>query len=151
MNDPPGIDSNKPPHVQCANRVAHRSDDIGGRAWLWVAAALILIIAAGSTYLRIQTLAASEIAASTDVGAALFGNAPPAAAAGDSDAIAKAAQHNASLTAYMMLAAIFVTTQIVGIGVGYSYGFAGKQSHDADRFHQGLSEFHPRGTHPWCD
>ena len=134
--------ASKPQHVQCANRVANRVDDIGGYAWVWLAAALMLIIAVGSTYLRIETLAASELAPAVNAGAALFGETPSAAAVADTSGVAAAtAQHNASLTAFILLGAIFLTTQIVGMAVGYRYGFAGKQGLDAYRATRGCADY----------
>ena len=122
LSDDQGIDDNRPQHVQCANRVATTPDDLGSFAWVWVAALLILFIAGLSTLLRIETLQGDELAQSS---VSIFGGARGAAVQ------SQAAQHYAAITSFWILAVVFVVTQLVGMGVGYRYGFVGKQSGEA--------------------
>ncbi|HEX6375215.1 MAG TPA: hypothetical protein VFZ91_05800 [Allosphingosinicella sp.] len=144
------IDDDMPGHVQCANRVVSKPGDLGSHAWVWIAGLLIFTIAIGSTVLRLETLhtaqieeqqAAAPIAGAEDLPpevAAEVGGAPSAAPATDP---AAASKENAALAGFIMLAIIFVVTQLVGVGVGLRYGFAGKQSRLAHRATQGHADY----------
>lgn len=129
------IDDDQPAHVQCANRVVSKPGDVGTYAWVWAAAALIVAIALGSTLLRIETLQTTLIEDAQGAGA-LFG----AGAAPKADPAA-ASREYAAMTGFAMLAVIFVVTQLVGIGVGFRYGFAGKQSAEAYRSTRGCADY----------
>lgn len=132
LSDDQGIDDNRPQHVQCANRVATTPDDLGSFAWVWVAALLILFIAGLSTLLRIETLQGDELAQSS---VSIFGGARGAVAQ------SQAAQHYAAITSFWILAVVFVVTQLVGMGVGYRYGFVGKQSGEAFNAIHGCADY----------
>ena len=115
-------DEELPCHVQCANRVITRPDDLGSYAWVWLAGVLVVIIAVASVILRIETLHSSNVLSTQIL--------PGTAGTGNRAAIA-AALENAALASFAILSVIFVVTQLVGVGVGYWYGFAGKQSKEA--------------------
>ncbi|HEX8641820.1 MAG TPA: hypothetical protein VF704_11785 [Allosphingosinicella sp.] len=116
------VDEDLPCHVQCANRVITRPDDLGSYAWVWLAGVLVVIIAVASVILRIETLHSSNVLSTQIL--------PGTAGTGNRAAIA-AALENAALASFAILSVIFVVTQLVGVGVGYWYGFAGKQSKEA--------------------
>jgi hypothetical protein len=118
LADDQSVDDNQPSHVQCANRIITHPGDRGNYAWGWIATALILIVAVGSIVLRAQSLhiMALEGAASAD-------------------------EEMAGMTGFVLLATIFVVTQIVSVGVGYSYGFGGRQSKEAYGETHGCSDF----------
>jgi hypothetical protein len=137
--------------------VISKPGDLGNHAWAWIAAGLILSIAIGSTVLRLETLHTAQIEATqADTGmpaiageegmpaefadpAAAAAAAPTAAAAGADPAAAS--RENAALAGFIMLAIIFVVTQLVGVGVGLRYGFAGKQSRLAHRATHGHADY----------
>lgn len=126
-------DENVPSHVQCANRVVTRPDDRGTYAWVWAAGIMIVTIAAISTFMRIETLHALNAADTTGT-AGLFGNAPaPRQTSSASD--------YAAMSSFGILAIIFVVTQLVSVGVGFRYGFAGKQSAEAFRATRGCADY----------
>lgn len=118
------IDRSQPPHVRCANRVVTRPDDLGSYAWVWLASVLVVVIAVISVILRIETLHSSDALSTQFL--------PPGLAeSGANEAAMAAALENAALASFAILSAIFIVTQMVGMGVGYWYGFAGKQSREA--------------------
>ena len=107
--------------VQCANRVATSPNDRGSYAWMWIAAGLILAIAVLSTVLRIETLHSDPTV--TGGGTDVFGGAGAAGMGADQSA----AMELAAISSFWILATKFpVVTQLVGMGVGYRYGFAGR-------------------------
>lgn len=118
LADPQTIDDAQPPHVQCANRVVTHPGDRGNYVWLWIAGALVAVIAIGSVSLRVDTLHAMAL-----------------------EGTATAAEETAALTGFFLLATIFVVTQLVSIGVGYTYGFGGRQSKEAYRETQGRADY----------
>jgi hypothetical protein len=154
LKDDQRMDDRQPHYTQCINRIG--SD--GSYALVGITAAAILIIAVASTVMRVKHLEAelgreTIQATTTQVQGAADGNpfanaqlpaeitAPQAAA----DAKAKADINDSStvegLSAFLMLAFIFVVTQIVGIIAGYKWGFAGKNSKDAYKSTLGFSTF----------
>jgi len=154
LKDDQRLDDKQPHYTQCINRVG--SD--GSYALVGLAAVVILVIAVASTVMRVKHLEAemgreTVQAASVQTQGAADGNpfantqlpaeitAPQAAA----EAKAKADINNSStvegLSAFVMLAFIFVVTQIVGIIAGYKWGFAGKNSKDAYKSTLGFSTF----------
>ena len=126
------IDEKYPAHVQCANRVITRPDDLGSYAWVLLAGALVLIIAVASVILRIETLHSSNVLSTQIL---------PGTAAGGNRAAIAAALENAALASFAILSVIFIVTQMVGMGVGYWYGFAGKQSKEAYRATGGCADY----------
>jgi hypothetical protein len=51
------------------------------------------------------------------------------------------AREYAALSSFWILATIFVVTQFVGVGVGYRYGFAGRESDTAYRLTNGAPDY----------
>ena len=129
LNDDQDVDQQHPPHVRCANRVITRPDDLGSYAWVWLASILVLLIAVMSVVLRVETLNGTDLLSSQLAGSE-----------GDTDAML-AAQQSAALTSFAILSVIFIVTQMVGMGVGYWYGFAGKQSKEAYRATNGCADY----------
>ena len=118
LADNQNIDDNQPPHVQCANRVITHPGDRGSYSWMWIAGTLIAVVAIGSIILRIESLHAMAL-----------------------EGTATASEETAALTGFFLLATIFVVTQAVSIGVGYSYGFGGRQSKEAYGETHGCADF----------
>ncbi|PZN94325.1 MAG: hypothetical protein DCF31_09970 [Alphaproteobacteria bacterium] len=147
LNEPQSIDDDQPDHVQAANRIAAGPGDRGSYSMVWVAMAFILVVAIGSTVLRIETLNSIEQEAAAPA-ASIFGAveggaegeaaAPPVAATPEPGAEAR---HNAALTGFTLLGAIFLVTQFIGMRVGYSYGFVGLQSAEAHRATEGAADY----------
>jgi hypothetical protein len=123
-------DREQPQHVQCSNRVATTPTDHGSYAWVWVAAILIIFIAIISTILRIETLHSMPFVVSGGEGVSTQ-NARNLAIA----------REYAAISSFGILSAIFVVTQLVGVSVGYRYGFAGKQSSEAYRAINGCADY----------
>ena len=127
-----------PEYVQCANRVITKPGDIGGYSWLWLAILLMAIFAIGSTLLRYETMQEAETAAPSFAGMFQVGDPDAAAPAGPVDSMAR---RIANMTGFTMLAVIFVVTQLVGMGVGYWYGFASKQGKEAHQATGGAGDY----------
>jgi hypothetical protein len=160
LDEDQNVDAHDPPHVRCANRVVSKPGDLGSHAWVWIAGVLIFTIAVGSTVLRLEAMHSSEIEQAQALAAPAAAAAAPAdglspelqaalgqtpnaaapAAATPTDAAAAAKEH-AALAGFVMLAIIFVVTQLVGVGVGLRYGFAGKQSRQAHRATHGAADY----------
>jgi hypothetical protein len=154
LKDDQRVDDTQPHYTQCINRVG--SD--GSYALVGIAAAAILVIAVASTVMRVKHLEAElgrETVQATNVQAqgAADGNpfansqlpAEITAPQAEADAKAKADINHSStvegMSAFLMLAFIFVVTQIVGIIAGYKWGFAGKNSKDAYKSTLGFSTY----------
>jgi hypothetical protein len=122
LSERQSVDDREPPYVQCANRIVTSHDDFGGRFWIWAAVIFVAIIAIGATWLRMATLDSSNDA---ELLQDIFG--------GDAGAAAQSApgDRTAAFVSFGMLAAIFVITQVVAVGLGYNYGFAGRESSKA--------------------
>ena len=134
LNQDQSKDDHLPANVQCANRVITRPDDLGSYAWIWVAAILVALIAIISVVLRMETMHSADLLAGEFMSAEADGG-------GSQQAAAAAARESAALASFAMLSIIFVVTQMVGMGVGYWYGFAGKQSRDAFRATGGCADY----------
>jgi hypothetical protein len=155
LKDDQNEDSQQPHYTQCVNRVGSDSSYV----LVGIAAAAILIIAVSSTVMRIKHMEGEQgretiqdvvsgnqganegnpFAKSSDLPTEI--TAPQAAA----DAKAKEDIHHSSavegVSAFLMLAFIFIVTQIVGIIAGYKWGFAGKNSKDAYKSTLGFSTY----------
>lgn len=153
LKDEQSKDDNEPDYKQIANRVAKHSHDKGSYAAGIIAIVAIAFIAVVSTYMRVQNLE-SELSKETSLqqpqaAANPFSKLPlpTDVATPQRQADAKAAAETTSATekeglaAFAMLGFIFVITQIVGMGAGYKYGFAGKESLDAYRATGGYSTY----------
>ena len=151
LDDDQAIDDATPPFTQTVNRVGTH----GSYVMVVVAAIAIAAIAGMSTWMRINHLN-QEMIERTAVQSAVggegnpfaSGNAIPAELAKpqkDADLAARAEalsnEKGEGLAAFIMLALIFVVTQIVSIYAGYKYGFAGKQSAAAYRGTRGYATY----------
>lgn len=136
LSDDQYADSDMPPHVRCANRVVSRPDDLGSYAWVWTAAVLVAVIATISLVLRIETMYSNDLLA-----AQFMPSAFEDAAAQANREEAEAARAYAAFASFTILATIFVVTQLVGMGVGYWYGFASKQGRKAYDATQGCADY----------
>ncbi len=156
LKDPQSEDDAEPDYTQCANRVSERPGDQGGYGWVIIAVVAIAAIAILSTYMRWENLKGElirETAMQTQQAATgnPFANggmalptevtAPQKAADEKASGEAREATKGEGMAAFVMLAFIFVVTQIVGCSAGYKYGFAGKESKNAFREIQGFSTY----------
>lgn len=132
LHEDQSTDNGCPAHVQCANRVVSRPDDLGSYAWVWLATILVVVIAVVSTILRIETMHSNDLGTSQMV---------PAILQGGNAAAAASAREYAALSSFAILSVIFVVTQLVGMGVGYRYGFASKQGHEAFKAIRGCADY----------
>ena len=151
-------DDNQPGYKQILNRVAEHPHDKGSYMAMWVAVISIAVIAILSTVMRYQNLQSEralinmETSVSAPAAVASSGSSNPfgfpvpgevsepnneARQYGEKEA---ADAHTIEgLSAFLMLAFIFIITQIVGIGAGYKYSFAGAQSKDAYKVTKGFA------------
>lgn len=164
-------DAEQPEHIRCANRVCSGKTDRPKYGSIVSAIALIVAIAIGSTWMRWSNMEKDLIEGTTAGEQAQAGNpfsqggtvlsaniggvgvnvgvsglpGDVAAPQQEADAKAKAelasATKSGSLAGFIMLAVIFVITQLVGIGVGYKYGFAAPNSKEAYEQTRGFSTY----------
>lgn len=146
------VDNYEPEHKQIVNRVAKHSHDRGSYSGGIIAIITIIFIATGSTYMRVKNLESElireatteETPASNPFAASTL---PTEVAESQHNADAKAREDGKAATtgegmaAFAMLGFIFVITQIVGMGAGYKYGFAGRESISAFRALGGFSSY----------
>eukprot|EP01093_Parvamoeba_rugata_P006502 TRINITY_DN2022_c0_g3_i2.p1 TRINITY_DN2022_c0_g3~~TRINITY_DN2022_c0_g3_i2.p1 ORF type:complete len:512 (+),score=70.23 TRINITY_DN2022_c0_g3_i2:771-2306(+) len=145
------VDDDDPAYMQILHRVdtnAHVTP--GAPMWTIIAAIAIIGVAIGATYVRYETYqqekTAETIGATTTSNNSLFsleglesGNLPDVLSGPQADAESQAqdeqegARDAANLTTYAILATLFILIQIMGIGIGYKTGFAGKESSTARR------------------
>lgn len=156
LDESQAFDDQAPEFKQIINRVALHSHDKGSYAGMTIAVITILSIAVISTYMRMQnfegellrdttlTEQSAHVSASNPFGSVGL----PAEVQQAQQHVDKQAQTEAlnalkgeSLAAFSILAVIFVVTQIVGIGAGYMYGFAGQESKDAYQELGGFSTY----------
>lgn len=157
LNGDQSADNAHPEYSQCVNRVGTS----GSYIMVVVAAVVIAVIAVTSTWMRVKHLEGDQI---QEIAQASATPAAPSASAGNPfaggglplpqdvlkpqlEADQKARQdsgkalHDEGLAAFLMLAFIFVVTQIVGIAAGYKWGFAGKESKAAYAGTHGFSTY----------
>ncbi len=145
-------DDSAPEFKQIVNRVAKHSHDTGSYAAGIIAIVAILFIGVGSTYMRVKNLEGEESRQSAVMEASAENpfakpSLPAAVTEAQNQADAKAqkeakdATHDEGLAAFAMLGFIFVITQIVGMGAGYKYGFAARESHKAFESLGGFSTY----------
>lgn len=152
LDDDQAVDDSAPAFTHTANRVGTH----GSHVMVIIAAIAILAIAGVSTWMRINHLnqemierTAVQGSSSGDGNPFASGNSPVpielAKPQQESDMKAKVEalsnEKGEGLAAFIMLALIFVVTQIVGIYAGYKYGFAGKESVAAYRGIRGYSTY----------
>lgn len=155
LKDPQDKDADQPEHVRCANRVCAGKTDRPKYGSIVSAIVLMVAIALGSTWMRWSNMEKNMIEENVASAQAQPGNpfgtgstALPSAVTDpqkEADAKARAelatATKSGNLAGFIMLAVIFVITQLVGIGVGYKYGFAGNNSHEAYELSRGFSTY----------
>tara|TARA_R110000796_G_scaffold63211_2_gene145941 strand:+ start:34628 stop:36121 length:1494 start_codon:yes stop_codon:yes gene_type:complete len=139
------VDDNDPAYMQILHRVdtnAHVTP--GAPIWTMIAAIAIIGVAVGATYVRYETYQQEKTAET--IGAAAPSNnsvfslgdlsddlpnvltQPQADADQQAENEQEGARDAANLTTYAILATLFILIQIMGIGIGYKTGFAGKES-----------------------
>lgn len=153
LKDKQSIDDHQPDYIQTANRVAKHSHDKGSYAAGIIAVIAIAFIAITSTVMRWQNLEGELIRETTQQTQASTGNpfgnlplpteisAPQKKADEKAGSEASNATEKEGLTAFAMLAFIFVITQIVGMGAGYKYGFVGRETLEAFKATGGFSTY----------
>lgn len=150
LDDDQSLDDRSAPYTQTVNRVGNT----GGYTMVGITIAAVVAIAGISTWMRVSHLN-QEMIQQTAVqpGGAVQGNpfasgnvpaelAKPQQEA-DTRARVQALENEKSegLAAFIMLAIIFIVTQIVSIYAGYKYGFAGKESEAAFKGTRGYSTY----------
>lgn len=145
------IDDGDPAYLQILHRVdtnAHVKP--GAPMWTIIATIAIIGVAIGATYVRYETYqqekTAETIGATPPSSNSLFSleglqseglpdvlSQPQAEAENQAQSEQEGARDAANLTTYAILAAVFILIQIMGIGIGYKTGFAGKESLTARR------------------
>lgn len=142
LNMKQSIDDGDPDFKQTLNRVGKHSHDVGNYAWGIIAIIAIAFVAIGSTYLRIKNLEVSMTEQTSGQVVNLHNNDPfsvlpsdvqNSQSAADAKAYsdARSALESEGMAAFAILGFIFVITQIVGMGAGYKYGYAGQESKKA--------------------
>lgn len=141
LTNPQSIDADKPDYTRCINRVAKNPHDKGSYAAVWLAIIAIVVIATTSTVMRWKSLERELTQETTQQSMVAEGNPfesinlPADLVSPQQEANAQANDENANstkvegLSAFVMLGFIFVITQIVGMGAGYKYGFAGRETY----------------------
>jgi len=147
LNDGQSKDDQQPEYTQCVNRVGTE----GNYFWIISAAILIALIAVGSTWMRVKHLEGELTQATTQTvnpflssgGTALPGDVlkPQQEAENKGTQDAGKATSSEGLAAFLMLAIIFVATQMVAISAGYRWGFVGKESHQAYEGTRGFATY----------
>lgn len=152
------IDDHEPGFKQTVNRVAAHSHDKGTYMAMTIAIISIAVIAVLSTVMRYQNMQSSyaidamlqktEISAPAGDPFASGNISTPAAVSEPDQEARRNGEKNAKdaviiegLSAFLMLAFIFIVTQIVGIGAGYKYSFAGSQSEGAFKVTKGFATY----------
>ena len=149
LEDEQSKDNGQPPYTQCVNRVG----TTGSYTMVIIAIISIAFIAAASTWRRVKhldTVVAQEtsgVPVTPETTGNPFAGTPTELAApqAQADAQAKKDIRNSTgqegMAAFVMLAFIFVVTQVVGITAGYKWGFAGKESKEAYSGNYGFSTY----------
>jgi len=145
------VDDPDPAYLQILHRVdtnAHVKP--GAPMWTIIATIAIIGVAIGATYVRYETYqqekTAETIGATAPSSNSLFSleglqsgglpdvlTQPQAEAENQAKSEQEGARDAANLTTYAILATVFILIQIMGIGIGYKTGFAGKESLTARR------------------
>ena len=158
LKDDQDIDSREPDFKQTINRVGKHSHDVGSYAGGIIAIIAIAFISIVSTYMLVQNMEAemarvvtgeAHVASSSQASGnpfdALLLPESVTSSQNAADSQAKNEEMNAfskeGLAAFAMLGFIFVITQIVGMGTGYKYGFAGRESDQAFKATGGFSTY----------
>lgn len=153
LKDEQTKDDNSPPWIQCVNRVGTE----GGYSWMALAIGVILIMAVTMTVMRwnnlkvelnnqttgqssqVELAAGNPFAKPSDLPAEVV--APQKAAEEKARTEVTDSTKTEGMAAFIMLAFIFIVTQIVGISAGYRWGFAGNESKAAFKMTEGFATF----------
>lgn len=153
LKDEQSKDDSSPPWIQSVNRVGTE----GGYSWMALAVGVILIMAVTMTVMRwnnlkvelnnqttgqasqVESAAGNPFAKPSDLPAEVV--APQKAAEEKARKEVKSSTETEGMAAFIMLAFIFIVTQIVGISAGYRWGFAGNESKAAYKMTEGFATF----------
>jgi hypothetical protein len=145
------LDDDDPAYLQILHRLdTNATVTKGTPIWTIVAVIAIIGVACTATYVRYETYKQEKTAETTGAPATdntfslgdLMSNddaLPDLLAQPQQNADQKASQERegardaANLSTYAILAALFILIQIMGIGIGFKTGFAGKESSEARR------------------
>ena len=131
------IDDEQPNYIQMLNRIKTNATVTKVWAITIITVLIIVIVAAGATYVRGQVLEKQltlEVSGQTEN---FYSDAPPILAetqkAADNKAKedARGAERKGGWGTFIVLAFIFVFLQLIGILFGYKWGFGGKESSQA--------------------
>ena len=143
LSDSQEKDRASPAYQRTLNRIGRHSKDKGSYLGLWITFIAVAVIATASTWMRYNALEQDltreitlqqENASSADPFAMVLPDEitqPQQAADNKAFADIQSATRQEGIAAFVMLAFIFIITQIVGIGAGYKYSLAGNQSKKA--------------------
>ncbi|MFL9923933.1 hypothetical protein PQR62_06650 [Herbaspirillum lusitanum] len=155
LNGDQSVDDKEAEYTQCVNRVGTS----GSYVMVGIAIAVILVIAITSTWMRVKHLENEQTQETTQVAAAATsapasGNPfagglalpqdvlkPQQDAEQKGRADGRKAVADEGMAAFLMMAFIFVVTQVVGIAAGFKWGFAGKESKAAYTGTRGFSTY----------
>ncbi|OSQ40651.1 hypothetical protein [Thalassospira mesophila] len=161
------LDDHDPAYLQILHRLdTNATVTKGTPIWTIVAVIAIIGVACTATYVRYETYKQEKTAETTGAPAPdnsfslgdLMSNddaLPDLLAQPQQSADAKASKERegardaANLSTYAILAALFILIQIMGIGIGFKTGFAGKESSEARRI---IGKFSSRaGYESWFE
>ena len=140
------IDDNEPRCLQILNRLKHTNAQVT-RTWYItiVTVTLITLIAIGATYVRGQVLEKQLNQEISNVVTNVYESVPSELAEIQTEADNKALQEQQEAdrkggwATFIVLAVLFVFIQILGIIIGFKWGFAGKQSKEAYLYSHGFA------------
>lgn len=144
LSDTQEKDITAPSYQRTLNRIARHSKDKGSYLGLWITFIAIFVIATASTWMRYKALEQeltretilqkeNQAESSDPFAMELPDEITEPQQAADKKALVEiqSAMRQEGMAAFIMLAFIFIITQIVGIGAGYKYSLAGNQSKKA--------------------
>ena len=140
------LDDNEPRCLQILNRLKHTNAQVT-RTWYItiVTVTLITLIAIGATYVRGQVLEKQLNQEISNVVTNVYESVPSELAEIQTEADNKALQEQQEAdrkggwATFIVLAVLFVFIQILGIIIGFKWGFAGKQSKEAYLYSHGFA------------
>lgn len=150
LDDDQSIDDKTAPYTHTVNRVG----TAGGYTMVGITIAAIVVIAGVSTWMRVSNLnqemihsTVAQSSAGSEGNPFASGKVPVELANPQQEADLQAraealsSQKSEGFAAFIMLAVIFIVTQIVSIYAGFKYGFAGKESEAAYKGTRGFSTY----------
>lgn len=140
------LDDNEPRCIQIANRLKHTNAEVTGTWYITIiTVTLITLIAIGATYVRGQVLEKQLNQEISNVVTNVYESVPSELAEIQTEADNKALQEQQEAdrkggwATFIVLAVLFVFIQILGIIIGFKWGFAGKQSKEAYLYSRGFA------------